>query len=80
MSTKKEKQIEIFIPLLDEGTNVVRPTLGEKIRENIYRILPTDNYDSEDEKWKYLPGTVVRCEIQKWEGKELFVAVEQIEI
>ncbi|MHB1457635.1 MAG: hypothetical protein ACYC0V_12045 [Armatimonadota bacterium] len=52
----------IYIQLLDEGTPTWRPTTGEKKREGVYRVLPTDNYDPEDETWEFLPGTIVRCE------------------
>ena len=61
---------EIYIQLLDEGTIVYRPTQGEEISEGIYRVLPTANYDPEDEKWKFLPRTIVRCE-QKYLRREM---------
>ena len=31
----------VYVPLLNEGTSVVRPTQGVKLAETVYRILPT---------------------------------------
>lgn len=28
----------------------------------VFRVLKTEKYDPEDEKWEFLPGSVVRCE------------------
>ena len=52
----------IYVRLLDERIPTWRPTTGEKKCEGVYRILPTDDYDPEDETWEFLPGTIVRCE------------------
>jgi hypothetical protein len=51
----------IYIPLLNEGTDVVRPTTGIRIGENTYRVLATDNYDPNVEDWAFPPGTIVEC-------------------
>jgi hypothetical protein len=42
----------------------------------LFRILPTDGYDAEDEEWAFPPGTVVRGAIKILEGKERLVAIE----
>lgn len=48
----------IYMPLLDEGTDVWRPV--EAIRDGDgYLVLGPM---PPDEAWKYAPGTVVRCE------------------
>jgi hypothetical protein len=71
----------IYIRLLNEGTDVWRPTLGEKIEDNVYKILPKDDYDPELEEWEFIPGTIVKCELQKkfdrGEPEEVLVAVEK---
>jgi hypothetical protein len=59
LGTKRPKTARIYIPLLGEGTPVVRPTQGEIVNENLFRVLPTENYDPEDEQWMFLPGTLV---------------------
>jgi hypothetical protein len=68
----------IYIQLLNEGTFCVRPTLGEKMDEDIYRILPTDDYDPEDEVWEFLPGAVVRVENKKVSTGEVLIAIEKV--
>lgn len=52
----------IYIPLLDEGTPVSRPTFAEKISDRVYRVLAIDGYDENDEMWAFPPGTLVTCE------------------
>jgi hypothetical protein len=51
----------IYVQLLEEGTVAYRPTRGEQIRSNAYRILSTDDYDSKDEVWEFPPGSIVEC-------------------
>ncbi|MEI6221433.1 MAG: hypothetical protein WCP97_01580 [bacterium] len=59
MNTKTKT---IFIRLLNEGTEVWRPVEGLSIRDNIYQLLPTDDYDPQIEEWEFKPGTYVYCE------------------
>ncbi|MBL8077012.1 MAG: hypothetical protein JNM55_03545 [Anaerolineales bacterium] len=68
----------IYVRLLDEGTYVVRPTYGEIVKENVVRILPTKNYDPDDEIWEFAPGAIVRCARELWDEKEILLAVEKI--
>jgi hypothetical protein len=49
----------IYMPLLDEGTDVWRPVDGEPLAGSGYRILGSM---PEDERWAFQPGTIVRCE------------------
>jgi hypothetical protein len=58
----------IYIRLLDEGTDVWRPTLGRRVGPMTYEVLPTPNYDPGDEKWEFVPGRVVRC---GWQEKSV---------
>lgn len=53
---------QVYVPLLDEGVDVWRPTQAEKLADGSYRLLPTADYDSDIEKWEFLPGTRVFCE------------------
>jgi hypothetical protein len=66
----------IYIRLLDEGTEVFRPTFAEPAGGALFKVLPTSNYDRQDEKWEFLPGSIVECEIRKLEGEEVLVAVK----
>lgn len=74
---KSMDKIVIYIRLLNEGVDVVRPTYGEFIANNIFRVLPTENYDPEDEEWEFLPGSIVECKRKTSpDGKEALLAVK----
>lgn len=49
----------IYIPLLDEGTDVSRPTTGINVGGDFYEVLPTPDYDPDIETWQFLPGSIV---------------------
>ncbi len=60
----EEDIVEIYVRLLEEGgTEVFRPTKAIHIQDNTYRILPTENYDPDDEIWEFLPGVVVQGKV-----------------
>lgn len=71
---------EIHIELLDEGSPVLRPTEGVEEGNGIFRVLPTADYNSEDEIWAFPPGSLVVCERKqlKW-GGEIIVATRLAE-
>jgi hypothetical protein len=73
----------VYIQLLDEGVTCYRPTKGVRIRDMVFKILAVENYDPEDEKWEFLPGSIVRCEKMILEGasesSERLVAVDLAE-
>lgn len=58
----EENTVEIYVPLRDEGTPTVRGTQAIPLGGDLYKILPTPDYDPEDETWEFLPGSVVRCD------------------
>ncbi len=66
--------LKVYVPLLNEGTSVVRPTQGVKLAESVYRILPTSDYDPDDEQWEFPPGSVVECVLETRNGQEILVA------
>lgn len=67
-------RIEIYVPLLNEGTDVVRPTFGLVLGLNEIQVLPTPNYNPTDEEWQFPPGTKVTCVREIREGREILVA------
>jgi hypothetical protein len=69
------KTERIFIPLLDEGVNVWRPTQAEPLADGTYRVLPTPDYDPDDEAWQFPPGSRVVCEVKKLSDGEVLAAV-----
>jgi hypothetical protein len=68
----------IYVPLLDEGTDVLRPTQAVHLGNDSYRILATPNYDPTDEHWAFAPGSVVRCVEETGEGAKILVVQELV--
>jgi hypothetical protein len=66
----------IYIRLLNEGTDVFRPTTAEPVGGAQFKVLPTSTYDSESEEWEFVPGSLVECEKRQLEGEEVLVAVK----
>jgi hypothetical protein len=67
--------VEIHIRLLHEGTECSRPTEALDLGNDLFKVLPTSNYDPGDEVWEFPPESIVRCEIRRSEGKEFLLAV-----
>jgi len=61
---------------LDEGTEVFRPTTAHDLGGGVFKVLPSPNYDPEDEEWEFIPGTLVRGEKRRLEDGEVLVAVK----
>ena len=53
---------EIYIALLDEGTDVWCPAPARKLTDSTYVVLKPADYDPVDETWQFPPGSVVVCE------------------
>lgn len=70
--------VKIYIELLEEGTPTIRGTDAISLGNGVYKVLATPNYDPEDEIWKFLPGSLVRCEPRKNFGEEILYAVEKV--
>lgn len=65
----------VFVRLIGEGTLVYRPAPAARLGSSTFRLIPTPNYDPEDEEWEFEPGSVVRCERRVLEGQEVLVAI-----
>ena len=68
----------VYVPLLREGTPVVRPTQAVPLGDGRFRVLATLNYDPDDETWEFPPGSIVRCRKETWSGNEVLVARERL--
>jgi hypothetical protein len=77
-SASSLKRDQIYIPLIDEGTEVIRPTFGLSLGGDTYRVLATPTYNPNDENWKFPPGSIVRCAREMRDGSEIFVAQELV--
>ena len=69
------RTVEIHIRLLHEGTECSRPTQALELENGLFKVLPTSNYDPEDEVWEFPPDSIVRSEVRQSEGKEFLLAV-----
>lgn len=70
------KTIKLYVQLLDEGVPTMRPTRAEALNNGLYKLLPTEDYDPEDEVWEFLPGAIVsKKEVTTITGKSVFVAI-----
>ena len=58
--------MQIFVYLLDEGTDAWRPVNAEHIRDDLYRI---PDVPSSAEKWEFGSGDCVRCEMKTFADK-----------
>jgi hypothetical protein len=59
--TKENSTVEIHVRLLEEGTECSRPTQGIALGNGLFELLPTNDYDAGDERWEFLPGSIVRA-------------------
>lgn len=70
--------VEIFIPLLNEGTDVLRPAQGLVLGPHEVQVLATPDYDPTIEEWEFPPGSKVQCAPEIRGGRELLVARQRI--
>jgi hypothetical protein len=71
-------EIEIYIPLLNEGTDVLRPAAGIVLEPDVVRVVATRDYDPDVEEWEFPPGSTVRCVKEFRGGREVLVARHRV--
>jgi hypothetical protein len=69
MGTSTETVV-LYIPLLNEGTDVWRPTKGVVLGPDTVQVLATEDYDPNTEEWAFPPGSTVRCAKEVKSGGE----------
>ena len=69
------KATKIYVRLLNEGTDVSRPIEVLPMGKGLFKVLPTADYDSEDETWEFPPDAIVRCERRQSAEGEYLMAV-----
>ncbi len=69
---------EIYVALLDEGTDVWRPVPAHPVGDGIYILLRPDDYDAEDERWEFPPGSVVKCEQRNTRDGPILAAARKV--
>jgi len=72
------RPIEVFVPLLNPGTDVLRRTDGLVIGPNQVQLLAPADYNPIVECWQFPPGSRVTCVSEMHGGRQLFVARHRI--
>jgi len=68
--------IELHVRLLNEGTEVFRPTRALKLGGGLFKLVAAPGYDSGGETWEFLPGTTVRVEFHHGSRGDFPLAVK----
>jgi len=58
----------IYMPLLNEGTTVLRPVIAFDMGNNIYKIIGTEQGlkpEDLDEEWLFPIGSYVTCRVKQ---------------
>lgn len=75
---KENSFVEIQVRLLDEGTNCSRPTQGVILGNGLFKLLPIDNYDPNDEHWEFVPGSIAYAkEVRNIDGTYLLAVAQE---
>jgi hypothetical protein len=60
MSVEKDSSIEVYVRLLNEGTDVYRPVPSRRLADDTFLLCGEDIYNCEDEEWEFGPGSAVK--------------------
>ncbi len=75
MSTDR---IQLYVPLLNEGTDVLRPTTGVFVGPDVIRVEAPGDYAPDIEEWEFPPGSEVRCIAEFRGGRQILVARSRV--
>jgi hypothetical protein len=75
VTTQRNCMDEIYVRLLDEGTEVYRAVPATQLGSSIYLIDPHASYDTEDETWEFPPGSRVVVIRKVLSGEMRLVAI-----
>jgi len=73
-----DRQKIIYMPLLNEGTKVLRPVVAHYMGDNLYKIIGTEDglqSDDLDEEWLFPIGSHVTCKIEQ-NGNEMILVAD----
>jgi hypothetical protein len=71
--------VVLYIPLLNEGTYVLRPTTDIVLGPDTVQVLPTSDYDPAIEMWEFPPDSRVQCVVEVRGGREILVARHRVD-
>ncbi|MDH6344167.1 hypothetical protein M2480_003082 [Parabacteroides sp. PFB2-12] len=73
------EKIIVYMPLLNEGTSVLRPVMAFNMGNNIYKIIGTENGlkpDDLDEEWLFPVGSYLTCRIKQQDINDIILVVD----
>ncbi len=71
------KQIQIYMPLLNEGTNVARPVFVHDMGNGNYKIIGVDDGLTPEElgeEWLFPIGSLVICKVTYCKSGKVLIA------
>ena len=68
--------MNIYVKLLNEGTEVYRSVPAVEISTNTFKIGGYEMYNREDEEWEFPPGSIVRVQEKNSGNNNILIAVE----
>ena len=71
-------RVSLYVPLLNEGTDVLRPATGVFVGPDVIRVESPDDYDPETEEWEFPPGSEVRGVAEFRGGRQILVARSRV--
>lgn len=72
--------VKIHVSLLEEGAPTWRPTKALDLGNGLYELLPTENYDPEDEIWEFEPRSVVMGQERYTDAKEKILIATRLPV
>jgi hypothetical protein len=72
--TSSTETVTIYVRLLNEGTDVLRPVAARRISDTEFLLLQPEDYDPFDEQWEFPPGSVVHSRPEIRRGEQVLVA------
>lgn len=72
------ERIQLYVPLRNEGTDVLRPTTGVFVGRDVVQVEAAGDYSPETEEWEFPPGCEVRCIAEFREGRQILVARSRV--
>jgi hypothetical protein len=77
-SRSSGQRVEVFVPLVDQGTERLRRTHGLALAPNQVQVFAPPDYNLILERWKFPPGSRVTCTTELRGGRQLLVARHRI--
>lgn len=69
----------VYVQLLDEEVRVLRAVPVMRLEGERYKLLATSDYDPDNERWEFPPGSIVECEMRDSSEGPLLTAVRVVD-